>query len=356
MSRTESFSREDLIACGNGELIGTATEGRSIARLPLPNMLMMDRITKISDEGGEYGKGVIIAELDITPDLWFFDCHFKTDPVMPGCLGVDAMWQLAGFYLSWDGSPGKGRALGSGEIKFFGQVLPTAKKVTYRIDVKRILDFRDAKQREELRTLAKSADILINSYRPGVLNTLGLDPESTTALNPNGMIYVSISCYGPGPWSDRGGYDSLAQAATGYSLAHSGLTSSMDQKPSLVPMSAPNDYICAFLAVAGILTALQRRQEEGGSFHVKVSLAQAAMWTMKFGYRDKPHRSQLKNLFGSNLLDFSSLKEAKQFLQVQRSDFGEISSLKIPIHFKNPKIKERYRYPSVAFGTHLPRW
>ncbi|OUS03774.1 hypothetical protein A9Q81_06480 [Gammaproteobacteria bacterium 42_54_T18] len=218
------------------------------------------------------------------------------------------------------------------------------------------LDFRDTKQQEELRTLAKSADILINSYRPGALNSLGLDPLSTTALNPNGMIYVSISCYGPGPWSDRGGYDSLAQAATGYSLAHSGLTSSMDQKPSLVPMSAPNDYICAFLAVAGILTALQRRQEEGGSFHVKVSLAQAAMWTMKFGYRDKPHRSQLTNVFGSNLLDFSSLKEAKQFLQVQRSDFGEISSLKIPIHFKNPKIKERYRHPSVAFGTHLPTW
>ncbi len=139
MSRTESFSREDLIACGNGELIGSVTEGRSIARLPLPNMLMMDRITKISDDGGEYGKGIIIAELDITPDLWFFGCHFKTDPVMPGCLGVDAMWQLAGFYLSWDGSPGKGRALGSGEIKFFGQVLPTAKKVTYRIDVKRII-------------------------------------------------------------------------------------------------------------------------------------------------------------------------------------------------------------------------
>ena len=139
MSRTESFSREDLIACGNGELIGSASEGRAIARLPAPNMLMMDRISCISDQGGAYGKGQIIAELDITPDLWFFQCHFKTDPVMPGCLGVDAMWQLAGFYLSWDGSPGKGRALGAGEIKFFGQVLPTAKKVTYKIDVKRII-------------------------------------------------------------------------------------------------------------------------------------------------------------------------------------------------------------------------
>ncbi len=139
MSRTESFSREDLIACGNGELVGSASDGRPLARLPLPNMLMMDRIVRISDEGGSYGKGQVIAELDITPDLWFFDCHFKGDPVMPGCLGVDAMWQLGGFYLSWDGSPGKGRALGAGEIKFFGQVLPTAKKVTYKIDVRRII-------------------------------------------------------------------------------------------------------------------------------------------------------------------------------------------------------------------------
>ncbi len=139
MSRTESFTREELIACGKGELIGTATEGRPIARLPLPNMLMMDRITHISDEGGEYGKGQIIAELDINPDLWFFGCHFESDPVMPGCLGVDALWQLSGFFLSWGGSPGKGRALGAGEIKFTGQVLPTAKKVTYIIDVKRVI-------------------------------------------------------------------------------------------------------------------------------------------------------------------------------------------------------------------------
>ena len=139
MSRTESFSKEELIACGKGELIGTATEGRPIARLPLPNMLMMDRITHISDEGGEYGKGQIIAELDINPDLWFFGCHFESDPVMPGCLGVDALWQLSGFFLSWSGSPGKGRALGAGEIKFVGQVLPKAKKVTYIIDVKRVI-------------------------------------------------------------------------------------------------------------------------------------------------------------------------------------------------------------------------
>ncbi len=139
MSRTESFTREELITCGKGELIGTATQGRPIARLPLPNMLMMDRITKISDEGGAYGKGQVVAELDINPDLWFFDCHFEGDPVMPGCLGVDALWQLSGFFLSWMGYEGKGRALGAGEIKFFGQVLPTAKKVTYEIDIKRVL-------------------------------------------------------------------------------------------------------------------------------------------------------------------------------------------------------------------------
>ena len=139
MSRTESFSREELISCGKGELIGTATEGRPIARLPLPNMLMMDRITTISDEGGAYGKGQVVAELDINPDLWFFGCHFEGDPVMPGCLGLDALWQLTGFFLSWSGYPGKGRALGAGDIKFVGQVLPTAKLVTYKIDIKRVL-------------------------------------------------------------------------------------------------------------------------------------------------------------------------------------------------------------------------
>ena len=102
-------------------------------------MLMMDRIIKITDEGGKYGKGEIIAELDITPELWFFDCHFQGDPVMPGCLGLDAMWQLIGFWLCWAGGPGKGRALGCGEVKFTGQVLPTAKKVTYKLDLKRVI-------------------------------------------------------------------------------------------------------------------------------------------------------------------------------------------------------------------------
>jgi 3-hydroxyacyl-[acyl-carrier protein] dehydratase/trans-2-decenoyl-[acyl-carrier protein] isomerase len=128
------FSKEDLLACGRGELFGPGN-----SQLPAPNMLMMDRITHISEEGGEFGKGIIQAELDIDPSLWFFDCHFKGDPVMPGCLGLDAMWQLVGFFLGWCGGPGKGRALGVGEVKFTGQILPTAKKVTYTINMKRVI-------------------------------------------------------------------------------------------------------------------------------------------------------------------------------------------------------------------------
>jgi len=129
-----SFTKEEIIQCGHGELFG---EGN--AQLPLPPMLMFDRIMHISDEGGEHGKGQIIAELDITPDLWFFDCHFEGDPVMPGCLGLDSMWQLIGFFLGWKGGPGRGRALGAGEVKFTGQVTPKNKKVTYRIDLKRVI-------------------------------------------------------------------------------------------------------------------------------------------------------------------------------------------------------------------------
>jgi 3-hydroxyacyl-[acyl-carrier protein] dehydratase/trans-2-decenoyl-[acyl-carrier protein] isomerase len=129
-----SFTREDLLACANGEMFGPGN-----SQLPAPDMLMMDRILTISDEGGEYGKGYIHAELDINPDLWFFACHFKGDPVMPGCLGLDAMWQLTGFFLAWAGGPGRGRALGVGEVKFTGQILPTAKKVSYHIDMKRVI-------------------------------------------------------------------------------------------------------------------------------------------------------------------------------------------------------------------------
>ena len=130
-----AYTKEELVACGNGELFGPGN-----AQLPKDNMLMLDRIAHISSEGGSTGKGEIRAELDITPDLWFFDCHFPGDPVMPGCLGLDAMWQLVGFHLGWLGYEGRGRALGSGEVKFFGQVLPTAKKVTYTIHIKRTMN------------------------------------------------------------------------------------------------------------------------------------------------------------------------------------------------------------------------
>lgn len=134
MSKQTSYTKEELLACGRGELFG---EGN--AQLPLPPMLMFDRIVSITEEGGKYGAGQIIAELDVTQDLWFFDCHFTGDPVMPGCLGLDAMWQLVGFYLGWKGGPGRGRALGAGEVKFTGQVLPTAKLVRYHIDLKRVI-------------------------------------------------------------------------------------------------------------------------------------------------------------------------------------------------------------------------
>ena len=129
-----SFTKEELIACGNGDLFGPEN-----AQLPKDNMLMVDRITNITADGGEYGKGEVIAELDITPDLWFFDCHFPNDPVMPGCLGLDALWQLIGFFLTWSGNPGHGRALGAKEVKFAGMVVPSAKMVRYEIDIRRMM-------------------------------------------------------------------------------------------------------------------------------------------------------------------------------------------------------------------------
>lgn len=133
MDRQSSFDYEQLLACGRGELFGAGN-----AQLPLPPMLMFDRITSITEDGGEHGKGFIRAELDVRPDLWFFSCHFKGDPVMPGCLGVDALWQLVGFFLGWLGSSGRGRALGVGEVKFTDQVLPDVQKVVYGVDLKRV--------------------------------------------------------------------------------------------------------------------------------------------------------------------------------------------------------------------------
>lgn len=134
MKRPSSLDRDDLLSCGYGKMFGPGN-----AQLPVSNMLMMDRINLISGTGGRYGKGEIDAELDIHPDLWFFGCHFPGDPVMPGCLGLDAMWQLVGFFPAWLGNKGRGRALGVGQVKFTGQVLPDANKVTYHIDIKRLI-------------------------------------------------------------------------------------------------------------------------------------------------------------------------------------------------------------------------
>lgn len=130
-----SYGYEDIIQCGEGKLFGLGN-----AQLPLPPMLMFDRITNVSIDGGEHGKGVIEAEFDIKPDLWFFDCHFKGDPVMPGCLGLDALWQLLGFFLGWTGAPGSGRALGLGDLKLTGQVKPDVKLVKYVVDLKRVIN------------------------------------------------------------------------------------------------------------------------------------------------------------------------------------------------------------------------
>ena len=131
--RRSSFEFEDLLACGRGELFGPGN-----AQLPLPPMLMFDRISSIDETGGPNGKGQVVAELDVTPELWFFGCHFKGNPVMPGCLGLDALWQMCGFFLGWLGLPGRGLALGVGEVKFTGQVLPNIRKVVYGVDFRRI--------------------------------------------------------------------------------------------------------------------------------------------------------------------------------------------------------------------------
>jgi 3-hydroxyacyl-[acyl-carrier protein] dehydratase/trans-2-decenoyl-[acyl-carrier protein] isomerase len=134
LERQHAYGYDDLLKCGRGELFGPGN-----AQLPLPPMLMFDRITQIADVGGEHGKGVIAAELDVRPDLWFFECHFKGDPVMPGCLGLDALWQMLGFFLAWMGNPGRGRALGVGEVKFSGMVTPSVKRVEYTVDLKRVI-------------------------------------------------------------------------------------------------------------------------------------------------------------------------------------------------------------------------
>lgn len=163
----DHYSREELLACGRGEMFGPGN-----AQLPVPPMLMFDRITHITETGGAYDKGQVIAELDIRPDLWFFDCHFINDPVMPGCLGLDAMWQLVGYFLGWSGAPGKGRALGVGEVRFTGQVTPKVKQVIYRIDLKRVIMRRlvlgigDGVMEADGKVIYEAKDLRVGLYDP----------------------------------------------------------------------------------------------------------------------------------------------------------------------------------------------
>lgn len=156
MQRKSSYNYDELILCGRGELFGPGN-----AQLPLPPMLMFDRITEITEDGGAYGKGSMVAELDVNPELWFFRCHFEGDPVMPGCLGLDAVWQMVGFYLGWLGGPGRGRALGSGEVKFAGQVTPKVKLVSYHVDLKRVISRRLYMGIADGRVLADGKEIYV---------------------------------------------------------------------------------------------------------------------------------------------------------------------------------------------------
>jgi 3-hydroxyacyl-[acyl-carrier protein] dehydratase/trans-2-decenoyl-[acyl-carrier protein] isomerase len=164
--RKNAFGYEDLLACGRGELFGPGN-----AQLPAPPMLMFDRITEVQEEGGEFGKGFIRAELDIQPDLWFFACHFIGDPVMPGCLGLDALWQMSGFFLGWLGEPGKGRAISTGEVKFTGMVTPATRKVVYGVDFKRVMRGRlvlsigDGWLQADGETIYKASDLRVGLFK-----------------------------------------------------------------------------------------------------------------------------------------------------------------------------------------------
>ncbi|MET0597782.1 MAG: 3-hydroxyacyl-[acyl-carrier-protein] dehydratase FabA [Mesorhizobium sp.] len=161
-----SYDYEDLLACGRGELFGPGN-----AQLPAPPMLMFDRITEVREAGGDFDKGFIRADFDIRPDLWFFACHFIGDPVMPGCLGLDALWQMSGFFLGWLGEPGKGRALSTGEVKFTGMVTPATKKVEYGVDFKRVMRGRlvlgigDGWMKADGEIIYKASDLKVGLFK-----------------------------------------------------------------------------------------------------------------------------------------------------------------------------------------------
>lgn len=167
LTRKSSYAYEDLLACARGELFGSGN-----AQLPLPPMLMFDRISRISEEGGTEGQGEVIAELDVKKDLWFFPCHFYGDPVMPGCLGLDALWQLLGFFLGWIGQPGKGRALSVGEVKFSGMVVPSVRKVEYIVNLKRVikrkltLGIADGLVKADGETIYVASDLKVGLFLP----------------------------------------------------------------------------------------------------------------------------------------------------------------------------------------------
>ena len=241
---------------------------------------------------------------------------------------------------------------------FFAKIENMGKRSAY-------LNLKETIDRKKLTNLSESGDVFVTSYRYGALNKYGFGPKQIATNNPKGIIYVSVNCYGPGPWNARPGYDSLAQAATGYAMAHSGFQNASDGKPQLVPMSAPNDYITAYLAALGALAGLQRRAQEGGSFHVKVSLAQTAMYQMKFGYRDMPKSQAGKlqkrlnsiiNGVSPSKVDLNIFTLAQRYMQRQHSAFGPIDCFTSPIHFSNPSIHAHYRHPSVPFGTHEACW
>lgn len=171
-SPAPSYERDQLIACGHGKLFGPGN-----AQLPLPPMLMFDRISAISRSGGAHGKGFAEAEFNIEPGIWFFDCHFDGDPVMPGCLGLDALWQMVGFFLGWSGGQGRGRALGVGAVKFTGQITPSIRQITYRIDLKRlilrrlVMGIADGEVAADGEVIYRAEDLRVGLFKPGEAQT-----------------------------------------------------------------------------------------------------------------------------------------------------------------------------------------